>query len=259
VRLPSAPALVCGDKKRLVQVLANILNNAAKYTQEGGRLRLDVAADEETVRIEVVDNGIGMAPELAARAFDLFVQAERSADRASGGLGLGLALVRSLVKLHGGTVSCDSAGLGKGSRFVVCLPRPAQERATGAGAAAVPGSLRILVVDDNEDAADTLAMLLEASGHEVLVEHSPHRALARAADAAPQVCLLDIGLPDMDGAELARHLRARPETADALLVAVTGYGQESDRARTREAGFDHHLVKPIDLDKLQAVLEAARA
>jgi signal transduction histidine kinase len=266
VRLPSAPALVCGDKKRLVQVLANILNNAAKYTQEGGRLRLDVAADEETVRIEVVDNGIGMAPELAARAFDLFVQAERSADRASGGLGLGLALVRSLVKLHGGTVSCDSAGLGKGSRFVVCLPRlaqpqatPAQERAAGAGAAAVPGSLRILVVDDNEDAADTLAMLLEASGHEVLVEHSPHRALARAADAAPQVCLLDIGLPDMDGAELARHLRARPETADALLVAVTGYGQESDRARTREAGFDHHLVKPIDLDKLQAVLEAARA
>jgi PAS domain S-box-containing protein len=264
LRLPSAPALVCGDKKRLVQVLANILNNAAKYTQEGGRLRLDVAADDETVRIEVVDNGIGMAPELVARAFDLFVQAERSADRASGGLGLGLALVRSLVELHGGTVSCDSAGVGKGSRFVVCLPRLAQQQATsaqgqaaGADASAVPGSLRILVVDDNQDAADTLAMLLEASGHEVLVEHSPHRALARAADAAPQVCLLDIGLPDMDGAELARRLRALPETADALLVAVTGYGQESDRARTREAGFDHHLVKPIDLAKLRALLENA--
>jgi signal transduction histidine kinase/CheY-like chemotaxis protein len=264
LRLPSAPALVCGDKKRLVQVLANILNNAAKYTQEGGRLRLDVAADDETVRIEVVDNGIGMAPELVARAFDLFVQAERSADRASGGLGLGLALVRSLVELHGGTVSCDSAGVGKGSRFVACLPRLAQQQATCAhdqaadtDAAAMPGSLRILVVDDNEDAADTLAMLLEASGHEVLVEHSPHRALARAADAAPQVCLLDIGLPDMDGAELARRLRAQPETAGALLVAVTGYGQESDRARTREAGFDHHLVKPIDLAKLHALLENA--
>jgi signal transduction histidine kinase/ActR/RegA family two-component response regulator len=261
VRQARAPALVCGDKKRLVQVLANILNNAAKYTQEGGRLRLEVEAGEEEVRIAVVDNGIGMAPELVARAFDLFAQAERSADRASGGLGLGLALVRSLVELHGGTVTCDSPGLGRGSRFVVSLPRMNAQAAAGQGQAAEaaapagPGPLRILVVDDNEDAADTLAMLLEASGHEVLVEHGSHRALARAADAAPQVCLLDIGLPDMDGVELARRLRAQPETAGALLVAVTGYGQESDRARTREAGFDHHLVKPIDLDKLQAVLE----
>jgi CheY-like chemotaxis protein len=261
VRQARAPALVCGDKKRLVQVLANILNNAAKYTQEGGLLRLEVEAGEDEVRIAVVDNGIGMAPELVARAFDLFAQAERSADRASGGLGLGLALVRSLVELHGGTVTCDSPGLGRGSRFVVSLPRMNAQAAAGQGQAADasapagPGPLRILVVDDNEDAADTLAMLLEASGHEVLVEHGSHRALARAADAAPQVCLLDIGLPDMDGVELARRLRAQPETANALLVAVTGYGQESDRARTREAGFDHHLVKPIDLARLQAVLE----
>jgi signal transduction histidine kinase len=259
VRLPPAPALVRGDKKRLVQVLANILNNAAKYTQEGGALRLEVEAEEKYVRIAVSDNGIGMAPDLVARAFDLFAQAERSADRASGGLGLGLALVKSLVELHGGEVACESPGRGLGSRFTVILPRldadtgPAAPR-TAAAAAPSP-LLRIMVVDDNEDAADTLAMLLEASGHEVLVEHSPHRALARARDAAPQVCLLDIGLPDMDGAELARQLRALPETADALLVAITGYGQDSDRARTREAGFNHHLVKPIDLDRLHAVLE----
>jgi signal transduction histidine kinase len=264
LRLPPAPALVNGDQKRLVQVLANILNNAAKYTQEGGLLRLEVDAGADKVRIAVIDNGIGMAPELAARAFDLFAQAERSADRASGGLGLGLALVKNLVELHGGTVSCDSAGPGQGSRFVVCLPRldaPSApfEQAAGADASAGPGALRILVVDDNEDAADTLAMLLEASGHEALVEHSSQRALERARASAPQVCLLDIGLPDMDGAELARRLRAQPETAHALLVAVTGYGQDSDRARTREAGFDHHLVKPLDLEKLLAILDGARA
>jgi signal transduction histidine kinase/ActR/RegA family two-component response regulator len=260
-----APALACGDKKRLVQVLANILNNAAKYTQEGGALRLEVEAEEKYVRIAVSDNGIGMAPELVARAFDLFAQAERSADRASGGLGLGLALVKNLVELHGGTVACDSAGLGKGSRFTVCLPRmaaeqpaPRGEAAAGAGPAQ-PGALRVLVVDDNEDAADTLAMLLEAAGHEVMVEHCPLQALERARSTAPQVCLLDLGLPGMDGAELARRLRAQPETAQALLIAVTGYGQESDRARTREAGFDHHLVKPIDLERLQAILGAYAA
>ncbi|HEY1230958.1 MAG TPA: ATP-binding protein, partial [Ramlibacter sp.] len=261
---PPAQLLVCGDKKRLVQVLSNILNNAAKYTPEGGHLRLEVQAGEREVRIEVSDDGIGMAPDVVARAFDLFAQAERSVDRASGGLGLGLALVKSLVELHGGTVACDSPGLGKGSRFVVTLPRlaeraPAAQGGSGGEDAAGAGPLRILVVDDNEDAADTLAMLLEVSGHEVMVEHSPHRALARAKEAAPQVCLLDIGLPDMDGAELARRLRALPETAPALLVAVTGYGQDSDRARTRDAGFDHHLVKPIDLDKLQALLEGVHA
>ena len=264
---PPAQALVCGDRKRLVQVLANLLNNAAKYTQEGGDLRLDVEADEARIRIEVRDNGIGMAPDLVARAFDLFAQAERSVDRASGGLGLGLALVKHLVELHGGTVSCDSPGLGRGSRFVVSLPRmsvqdtPAQEMADRAPAK--PDTLRILVVDDNEDAADTLAMLLEAGGHEVLVEHDSRRALERAREGgpegAPRVCLLDIGLPDMDGAELARRLRALPETAGAVLVAVTGYSQDSDRERTRAAGFDHHLVKPIDLDQLYAILDAAQA
>jgi signal transduction histidine kinase/ActR/RegA family two-component response regulator len=265
LRLPDRPAIVDADRKRLVQVLTNLLNNAVKYTPEGGQLAVEVEADSESqVRLVVTDNGIGMAPELVERAFDLFTQAERSADRASGGLGLGLALVKSLVELHGGTVSCESEGLGRGSRFVVSLPHrdgqeaPGGQPDTGA-ATAREGALRILIVDDNEDAADTLAMLLEASGHQVLVEHAPERAIVRAREAAPQVCLLDLGLPGMDGAELARRLRAQPETAQAMLVAVTGYGQDSDRARTHEAGFDHHLVKPVDLDRLQAVLDAYAA
>jgi CheY-like chemotaxis protein len=263
LRLPDRPAIVDADRKRLVQVLTNLLNNAVKYTPEGGQLAVEVEADSGSeVRLVVTDNGIGMAPELVNRAFDLFAQAERSADRASGGLGLGLALVKSLVELHGGTVSCESEGLGRGSRFVVSLPHRGDREAadgqpdTGA-ATAREGALRILIVDDNEDAADTLAMLLEASGHQVLVEHAPEQAIVRAHEAGPQVCLLDLGLPGMDGAELARRLRAQPETAQAMLVAVTGYGQDSDRAH--EAGFDHHLVKPVDLGRLQAVLDAYAA
>jgi CheY-like chemotaxis protein/anti-sigma regulatory factor (Ser/Thr protein kinase) len=248
-----------GDAKRLVQILANLLNNAAKYTQEGGRLRLAAAVRDGDVIVDVIDNGIGMAPELVARAFDLFAQAERTSDRASGGLGLGLALVRSLVELHGGTVSCESAGPGRGSRFTVTLPLLAQEAAPdalydGAHAAARESSLSIMVVDDNVDAAETLGLLLEASGHRVSIEHDPQRALERASTEAPQVCLLDIGLPGMDGYELARHLRAQPATRHAFLVAITGYGQDSDRRLAAEAGFDRHLVKPIDLDKLQDVL-----
>ncbi|HEX8479681.1 MAG TPA: ATP-binding protein, partial [Telluria sp.] len=201
LHMPPETTMVMGDRKRLVQVVANLLNNAAKYTPEGGNLVLEVEAHAAQVVIQVADDGIGMAPELAARAFDLFAQAERSADRSSGGLGLGLALVNSLVELHGGTVTCESAGLGQGSRFAVCLPRLAPEHQQP-GFLPGPGvqlqenaSLRILVVDDNADAALLLAMLLEASGHEVLVEHGSRRALEVARQTAPQVCLLDIGLP----------------------------------------------------------------
>jgi signal transduction histidine kinase/ActR/RegA family two-component response regulator len=259
VDVPAQSMPVMGDAKRLVQILANLLNNAAKYTQEGGRLRLAARVRDGDVSVDIIDNGIGMAPELVARAFDLFAQAERTSDRASGGLGLGLALVRSLVELHGGTVSCESAGPGRGSRFTVTLPLLAQEAAPdalydGAHAAARESSLSIMVVDDNVDAAETLGLLLEASGHRVSIEHDPQRALERASTEAPQVCLLDIGLPGMDGYELARHLRAQPATRHAFLVAITGYGQDSDRRLAAEAGFDRHLVKPIDLDKLQDVL-----
>jgi len=255
--------MVEGDRKRLVQVLANLLNNAAKYTPEGGRVQLLTDVQDAHVRIEVSDNGIGMAPELVSRAFELFAQAERSSDRSSGGLGLGLALVRSLVELHHGTASCESAGLGKGSKFTVCLPRLREPEALseqhpdGANAAWRPAPpLRVMVVDDNVDAAAMLAMLLEASGHQVSVAHDARRALARVNQEVPQVFLLDVGLPEIDGNELARQLRTRPETAGAVLIAVTGYGQEADRAQSRAAGFDHHLVKPVDIRALGEILAA---
>ncbi|MEM8512093.1 signal transduction histidine kinase [Massilia sp. MP_M2] len=261
LNLPPPGTQVLGDHKRLVQVVANLLGNAAKYTPEGGRLGVSAVARGERLCIDVIDNGIGMAPELAARAFDLFTQAERSSDRSSGGLGLGLALVKSLIELHGGEVACTSAGPGQGSRFSACLPllhaSPATVPAPDAWAQPAAGSalLRVLVVDDNVDAAITLSMLLEANGHQVQVEHDPLEALAATLGTPPQVCLLDIGLPGIDGLELARRLRARPGTADALLIAITGYGQDSDRQQILRAGFDHHLVKPIDIAQLYTLLD----
>jgi PAS domain S-box-containing protein len=264
LQLPPDAPLVMGDKKRLVQVIVNLLNNAAKYTREGGQLQLKTEVRGAHVLIEVADNGIGMAPELVARAFDMFAQAERSPDRSSGGLGLGLALVKSLVGLHHGTVSCESAGPGEGSTFTVCLPR--LDAQAGQDAPLVPGPsllkdaapLRILVVDDNVDAAATLSMLLEAGGHQVATEYGPHAALERARVDAPQVCILDIGLPGMDGNELAQRLRALPQMASAVLVAVTGYGLQNDRKETLAAGFDHHLVKPVDTQALAALLAQVR-
>ena len=260
--IPPDTTIVMGDKKRLVQVLANILNNAAKYTDEGGAIGLTSEVRADQVLIEVVDNGIGMTPELAARAFDLFAQAERSSDRSAGGLGLGLALVKSLVELHGGSVTCHSAGPGQGSCFRVCLPRLAAVSAPGAAGAetdTAPTSgqpLRVLVVDDNADAAAMLAMVLESFGHQVQVEHGSLAALARARSAPPDAAILDIGLPDIDGYELAARLRAQPETRAAVLVAVTGYGHDSDRRKALAAGFDHHLVKPADPARLTAILAA---
>ncbi|WUR14669.1 PAS domain S-box protein [[Empedobacter] haloabium] len=254
--------LVLGDKKRLVQVVTNLLNNAAKFTDQGGHIALALRASADEVRIEVADNGIGMTPAMTRQAFELFAQAELSADRTMGGLGLGLALVKSLVELHGGTVNCHSDGLGRGSRFTIVLPRlhaaAPPEPAPVALALPAQQALRILVVDDNVDAAQMLAMLLESSGHEVAVEHSPSRALRHALARPPQLCLLDIGLPEMDGYELAARLRARSETAGVVLVAVTGYGQASDREKSLAAGFDHHLVKPIAMDRLRDILAQVR-
>jgi nitrogen-specific signal transduction histidine kinase/CheY-like chemotaxis protein len=263
LHLPPDTTMVRGDRKRLVQVIANVLNNAAKYTQEGGNIALRVEVHAARVAIEVEDNGIGLSPELTTHAFDLFAQAERTSDRSSGGLGLGLALVKSLVELHHGTVTCESAGLGRGSKFTISLPRLEQEPGQAAQQAAdsrmqqSPRSLRVMVVDDNADAAAMLAMLLEASGHQVVIAHDSRTALEQARKEAPQVCLLDIGLPDIDGNELAQRLRAQPETARALLIAVTGYGQEQDREQTLAAGFHHHLVKPVDTGKLAAIMAQA--
>jgi PAS domain S-box-containing protein len=260
LHLPPEMTIVSGDKKRLTQVVANILNNAAKYTPENGNIVLSVEVHAAHVLIEVEDNGIGMEASLASCAFNLFTQAECTPDRSSGGLGLGLALVKTLTELHGGRVSCHSQGLGKGSTFSVYLPRQVESKAEPDRRHSVrateqeAASLRILVVDDNEDAASMIAMLLDALGHHVMVEHSSRRALERAKQDSPQVCILDIGLPEIDGIELAKRLRAQPETAKAFLIAVTGYGQDRDRQQTKAAGFDHHLVKPADIKQLSAIL-----
>jgi signal transduction histidine kinase len=249
---------VLGDRTRLIQVLSNILNNAAKYTPARGCIVLSVRTDGGDVRLAVRDNGQGIDLPVLPYIFDLFTQAERTPDRSQGGLGLGLALVKSLVLLHGGRVDALSDGLGEGSEFVVYLPllEPVVEVPAPAPAASVPDAsgLRVLVVDDNVDAAEMLATLLEMNGYDVRVEFDGASALTTALREPPAVALLDIGLPDMDGHELARRLRAQPATAGAVLVALTGYGQAEDQQRAQQAGFDHHMVKPADLDRLLTLL-----
>jgi len=257
-------ARVPGDRKRLVQVLANLLNNAAKYTPEGGHIEVRLELAPAQAVLTVTDDGIGMQPEVQRGAFDLFTQAERTPDRSQGGLGIGLALVKSLVELHRGSVAVYSEGPGKGSRFTVRLPRlPSLPAAAAAahepgpgvqGKGARPGR-SVLVVDDNVDAAQLLAMVLESAGHRVCVEHHSHLALELARTTAPAVCILDIGLPEMDGNALARRLRQLPQMRGALLIAVTGYGRAEDRAAALAAGFDHHLVKPVDVQVLLKLLE----
>jgi signal transduction histidine kinase len=263
IELPPAPAYVKGDHKRLVQVCANLLNNATKYTPEGGTIQLRVDADGDDYVLTVADDGIGMEPALVERVFDLFTQAERTPDRSQGGLGLGLALVKSLVELHGGAVKAYSAGLGKGSTFTVRLPRytqdvvlaPAPVVGERHGEGGVP--LRILLVDDNVDAVHTLQLFLRSGGHRVEVAYSATDALELAKTFVPEVCLLDIGLPDFDGNELARRLRLLPQAAGSTLIAMTGYGRQQDRDASMAAGFDHYLVKPVNTMQLADILAAA--
>jgi signal transduction histidine kinase/ActR/RegA family two-component response regulator len=256
-QLSSSELFVRGDRTRLVQVFSNILHNAAKYTPAGGVVELFLREKCDSVEFSVTDEGVGIDPEFLPHIFDLFTQGERTPDRAQGGLGLGLALVKSLVKLHHGEVIARSEGLGKGSEFVVLLPflrgqqgeSKSQSPLAQSGKPAKDG-LAILVVDDNEDAAETLAMLLESAGHQVSVAFNGTKALEFAADLVPDLLILDIGLPDIDGYELARRLRLMPEFQKSILVALTGYGQAEDKAKTRKAGFDHHLVKPVAFDEL---------
>lgn len=255
-------AIVCGDAKRLVQVMTNLLSNAVRYTPEGGHIEVKMELHNDQVTLTVEDDGIGMAPEFVLHAFDLFAQAERTSDRSTGGLGLGLALVKSLVELHEGKVTCASVGLGKGSQFTVYLPRraadenPVERRRASRNQLATGKSLKIMLVDDNIDAAQALGLLLKTAGYQVITEHRAKRALESARTQLPDVCLLDIGLPEMDGNELARKLRAHPDTARILLIALTGYGQAQDREEAKAAGFDHHMTKPVDMDKLLHVLAA---
>lgn len=252
---------VNGDQKRLVQIVANVLNNATKYTPEGGDIELALDATEFEIILSVVDTGIGMNEAVISRVFDMFSQAETTPDRSQGGLGIGLALVKSLVDLHGGSVDAFSEGSGTGSRFTIRLPRVLESVEPYAPLHAKPSSepakgRKILLVDDNVDAAQMLGMFLEMAGYEVIIENSALAAIARAALELPDVCLLDIGLPDMDGTQLARVLRGAHDTAHATLIAITGYGQDGDRQKTSAAGFDHHFVKPVDMSELMDALAA---
>jgi signal transduction histidine kinase/ActR/RegA family two-component response regulator len=260
VSLPSEPIVLDADPVRLAQVVTNILVNSAKYTPATGRIWLTGERDGPDAVIRVRDSGAGIAPEFLPRVFELFSQADRSLARTRGGLGIGLMLVRRLVEMHGGTVTASSPGLGQGSEFVVHLPAvPAvaeDDRPKEASPPAVGASRRVLVVDDNVDAAESSAFLLRFSGHEVEVAHDGEAALRVVRGFRPDVVLLDIGLPGKSGYEVARELRSRPEGEGIILAAVTGYGQDDDRRRSLEAGFDYHLTKPLDPDTLTAFVES---
>ena len=256
---PDEPIWVYGDPMRLEQVVVNLLNNAGKYTNPGGYIWVGLTQNGDQAVLRVRDNGIGIAPHVLPRIFDLFTQADKSLDRSQGGLGIGLALVQSLVNMHRGTAEAHST-LGQGSEFVVKLPvllSPHVPTSVHAEVVATPArALRVLVVDDNLDAATSLASLLRTFGHDVLLAHDGVSALHAALEYGPEVVLLDIGLPDVNGYEVAKSIRQQPALTNVVLVAVTGYGQESDRQHSREAGFDHHLVKPTDFGKVASILSA---
>ncbi|MDB4968847.1 MAG: two-component hybrid sensor and regulator, partial [Myxococcales bacterium] len=263
VNVPRSGLCIDGDQVRLAQVVSNLLNNAAKYTPANGRIVVTALREQEWAVLRVSDSGVGLSAEFLPRVFELFVQERQSIDRSQGGLGLGLAIVRSLVELHGGTVAAQSAGRDQGSDFIVRLPLAIQpgERAAPADARPAPAleplgdGLRVLVVDDNVDAADLLAESLRTMGYQTAIAYDGPEALRVAAQFEPQIALLDIGLPVMDGYELAQHLRRVPGRERLRLVAITGYGQDSDRARSERAGFDSHLVKPINLDQIGTLLD----
>jgi len=263
VSLSPEPIWLNADAARLEQVVVNLLTNAAKYTPDGGRIALSVQQEGDDCVLRVRDSGVGIAPELLPHIFDLFTQAERSLDRSQGGLGIGLALVKSLVELHQGRMEAVSA-LGHGSEFVVRLPvvlAAAEQSASTPLVLDRPTgvSLRVLVVDDNVDAAESLAELLTAYGHDVRTAYTGPTAVAAASDYGPNVVLLDIGLPELDGYQVAQRIRQSPAHKHTVLVAMTGYGQDADRLRSREAGFDHHLVKPADFDEVQKILATVKA
>lgn len=259
LRITSQRAVVLGDRTRLIQAVSNVLNNAVKYTPPNGHITLELDVMVGHTRISITDNGIGIEPELLPRVFDLFTQAERTADRAQGGLGLGLTLVKSIAELHGGSIQVASEGAGKGSSFVITLPLLASEDETHEGAPALEpahegAGLRMLIVDDNQDAGTMLGYMLEAAGYLVRVEEDAASALRAMQEFDVEVFILDIGLPDMDGYELARCLRADARTEGTTIIALTGYGQSQDRALSNAAGFDYHFVKPADHEELLRIL-----
>jgi PAS domain S-box-containing protein len=261
LQLAPAPLPVDVDSTRLSQVVLNLINNAVKYTPDGGRIAIAVAREDGDAVLRVRDSGIGIPPALLSKIFDLFVQGDRSLDRTEGGLGIGLTLVKRLIEMHGGSVTASSEGAGQGSEFVVRLPLALERgvaHASGEEPAGLPRSTRrrLLVVDDNRDFAATLAALLETMGHEVRAAHNGPDAIFAASAYPPDAVFLDIGLPGMNGYDVARKLRSLPELERVTLVAFTGYGQDEDRRRVREAGFDYHLVKPAAAGELAKIIDA---
>jgi len=258
VEIPNEPVWVDGDLHRLTQLATNLLNNAARYTSDGGRIWLVLATEDRTAVMKVRDNGRGIEPELLNRVFDMFVQG-RSPNRMGGGLGIGLALSRKIAQLHGGSLDARSEGVGKGSEFTLRLPlagekRPAEPPAVSPSEPVRGAMRRVMVVDDNRDAARTLELLLRSLGHETRVVYNGTDALRIAPAFKPDVVLLDIGMPDLDGYEVARRLRAMGQVGNARIIAITGWGQEADRLRSSEAGFDLHLVKPVDPTELAKIV-----
>lgn len=262
--LPLEPVMLRADHARLSQVFANLLNNAAKYSEAGGRIEVSLETSTRDAIVEIRDSGIGIEPDMLPRVFDMFVQKDQTLERARGGLGIGLTLVRSIVELHGGRVEASSDGAGRGSSFTVRLPRTVARATFASRPAPVvarvrPGARRIMVVDDNADAVDSLAVLLGLEGHDVRVARDGPSAVELAREFVPEVALLDIGLPGMSGFDVARALRADERTARCVLIALTGWGQDADRKRSHDAGFDHHLVKPLDIEMLNRVLKRLNA
>jgi len=258
VELPEEPVTLMADPVRLAQIVANLLNNAAKYTEDGGRISLSARRENNHAVISVRDSGVGIPVDVLPRVFDLFAQADRTYHRSQGGLGIGLTLVRTLVELHGGTVAAKSEGAGRGSEFVVRLPLGVELASRRDGARdltdTIIASHRFLVVDDSRDAAESLALLLESLGANVHTATDGPAALEELDTYRPSVMLLDIGMPGMDGLEVARRVRQRSDSRDLTVIALSGWGQDEDRRRSREAGVDYHMVKPVDLDELGRLL-----
>jgi CheY-like chemotaxis protein len=256
LELPKEPVYLQADAVRLSQVFSNLLNNAAKYSDRSKQILLRATVDAQAVRVSIVDQGIGISEDMRPKIFEMVTQGE-AAHSGQTGLGVGLALARRLVELHGGTIAVESSELGSGSVFTVTLPRAVEleaQRATEIKETKAGSARRILVVDDNVDYATSVSLLLQGLGHEVRVAHDAAEALVVARVLRPELGFLDLGLPDISGYELAGALRAQPETASTVLVAVSGWGQASDRERSRQAGFVLHLVKPVELSSIQAAI-----
>jgi two-component system CheB/CheR fusion protein len=257
ITLRAESVVVNADSTRLAQIVSNVLDNAVKFTPNGGSIDIDVQREGQEALLRVTDNGMGIAPEMLSRVFELFAQGDQPMDRPAGGLGIGLTLSRRLAELHGGTITVESEGRGRGAQFTVRLPVETAAALARPPAEPAPERPRnILIVEDNDDARESMRLLLESLGHRVIASSDGQRGLALALQYVPEVVLIDLGLPGLDGYEVARGLRSIPEGKTAMLIAVTGYGQQDDRRRSKEAGFDAHLVKPVSQSLLSSLISS---